>query len=207
MQIFDRHHLKILRLATMVLDDAGVPYVIAGGVASQLYGTRRATHDIDVFLSPEMADRALDSLANAGFRTEKTDLAWLYKAFMDDIMVDIIFRPTGNLPLDQQMMEHARDVIFQGQRLRIAGPEDLLLLKIFAARFVEEPEVFWRHWKDALALMRNCTLNWDYFIQRAELVDVERVLGFLIIARSEGIPVPPGLIRRLAEEMLAPVRV
>lgn len=206
MQVFDRHHLRVLRKATAVLDNAGIPYVIAGGVASQLYGTRRSTHDIDIFLRAEMADRALDALEEAGFRTERTDLAWLYKAFLDNTMVDIIFRPTGNLPLDQDMMDHAREIILHGQRLRIAGPEDLLLLKIFAARFVEEPEVFWRHWKDALGLMRNCTLDWSYFLKRAELVDAERVLGFLILARSEGISVPPDIIRRLSEQLLAPIR-
>jgi predicted nucleotidyltransferase len=197
MLAFDRNHLRIIRRSATLLDEAEIPYVIGGGVASQLYGIRRTTHDIDFFLPADLAEKALGVFEKAGFPIERTDPEWIYKAFVEEEMIDLIFRPTGGLPIDQQMLEHARIVRSHRQRLRIAGPEDLLLLKISAGRFVEEPEVFWRHWKDALGLTRACALDWDYFLARVPYISLERALGFLMIARSEGLSVPPETVNTL----------
>ena len=38
---------------------------------------------------PEGASIALDALAEAGFRTERTNPAWLFKAFRDDVVAGV----------------------------------------------------------------------------------------------------------------------
>jgi len=43
-------------------------------------------HDIDVFVRPEDAELTLRALAKSGFRVEKTDPVWLYKAFKENIL-------------------------------------------------------------------------------------------------------------------------
>jgi hypothetical protein len=51
------------------LNDAGVKYVIVGGVATVLHGYARLTMDIDLILdlAPEPAARAIDTLQRLGF--------------------------------------------------------------------------------------------------------------------------------------------
>jgi len=52
------------------LDDAGVRYLVVGGVAVVLHGHLRTTGDLDlvVELSPDNLVRALDALEDSGFR-------------------------------------------------------------------------------------------------------------------------------------------
>src|SRR5512141_2835005 len=83
---------EVFKQGAMALDRGHVPYVVGGGIAVWAYGRKRWTKDIDLFVKPEDAGRALDALAVAGFRTEMTDPIWLYKAFKRDVLVDIIFR-------------------------------------------------------------------------------------------------------------------
>src|SRR3954463_14153160 len=63
------------------MEVSGLKYAFIGGIASGGLGRPRSTHDIDLFVKPEDAQLALQALARAGFRTEKTDPSWLYKGF------------------------------------------------------------------------------------------------------------------------------
>src|SRR5688572_23532695 len=93
----------VLRKTVDALDASDVPYALIGGIASSGFGRPRWTHDIDVFVRPEDAGRALDALGEAGFRTERTDSRWIFKAFLREVMVDIIFRSTGGFHFDREM--------------------------------------------------------------------------------------------------------
>src|SRR4051812_37960278 len=86
----------------------GVDYALIGGVAASGLGRPRPTHDIDVFVRPEDAEGALESLARYGFKTEKTDPMWLFKAWKNDILVDIIFKSSGDIYFDEEMGRHSR---------------------------------------------------------------------------------------------------
>src|SRR5437899_2401367 len=96
----DRTFFEILDLATGAVHGAGIAYALMGGIASAALGRHRWTHDIDFFVRPEDARPALQALEQAGFRTEETDQAWLYKAFREDILVDVIFSAKGGIRFD-----------------------------------------------------------------------------------------------------------
>src|SRR5579872_3362753 len=72
--------LPVLDETIAALDGAGVEYMLMGGIASSCMGRERWTHDIDLFMRPTEALRALDVLRGAGFDTEETFLDWLFKA-------------------------------------------------------------------------------------------------------------------------------
>ena len=105
---------EALARTVAVLGDADLPFAIVGGVASAGYGRARWTKDIDVFLRPEDADPALDALAADGFDVERTNPAWIYKAFRDGVQVDVIFKGKGGIFFDERMAERVRTVSLVG---------------------------------------------------------------------------------------------
>ncbi|MGQ9677412.1 MAG: nucleotidyl transferase AbiEii/AbiGii toxin family protein [Chloroflexota bacterium] len=187
--------IETLEEAISVLQNAGIPYVIGGGLAARAYGRRRLTKDIDIFVKREDAERSLDALAEAGFRTERTDPDWLLKAFKRGILVDIIFRSSGNVFIDDRTLGRAGEISIGGHRVKVLPPEDLLVMKTMAMR----PDVP-RHWRDAIAVLRGARLDWDYLLERAR-VGPDRILGVLLLAKSEGVAVPEWVIRRLISEL------
>ena len=185
----------VLRSTVVALEGANVPYALIGGIASSGFGRPRWTHDIDVFVQPADAERALAALGEAGFRTERTDCRWIFKAFSQDVMVDIIFRSTGGFHFDREMIERAVQSEFQGHPVRLVPPEDLLIMK---AVVHDEPSP--RHWHDALGILAGTDLDWDYLERRA-LRAPRRVLSLLIYAHSLDLHVPTGTVRRLFERV------
>ena len=186
--------LGVFREAADALAGAGVPHVFMGGLASAALGRPRWTHDIDVFVKAEDNRRALDVLEAAGFETQETDHEWLYKALKHQVLVDVIFRSSGAVVLDDEMVARARTTEVAGGPVPVIPAEDLIVIK--ALVFKERAP---RHWYDALALLQRTDLDWDYLIRRALSYDPSKVLSLLVYARSEDRAVPADAVTRLFE--------
>lgn len=186
--------LRVLGETAEALSGAGVPHLFMGGRASGALGRPRWTHDIDVFVGPEDARRALEVLGEAGFRTRRTDPAWLFKALKDRVLVDVIFLSDGQVVLDREMARRARVVDIEGVRAPVIGAEDLIVIKALVHK-----ERSPRHWFDALALLRRDDLDWEYLLDRARRYNPLRVLSLLYYARSSDQVVPAEAIRRLED--------
>ncbi len=85
----------VLRETVETLHADRLPFALIGGLAVSCFGRPRWTHDIDVLIRPQDADRALCLLKAREFKTERTDPSWLFKAFKHDVMIDLIFFCTG----------------------------------------------------------------------------------------------------------------
>jgi predicted nucleotidyltransferase len=193
---------EVLDEAVSALDESGVPYALMGGVAAAALGCQRFTHDIDIFVKPEDAETALKILEAKGFRTEKTDLLWLFKGFKNDVLVDVIFKSAGTIHLDQEMLERSRVVDFYGRKIRALGPEDLFVIKalVLNEHCLNFDAKCLRHLSDVLGLIRSCEIDWDYILKRARL-GPKRMLGLLIYAQSLDLLVPNRVIKALAEQL------
>jgi predicted nucleotidyltransferase len=187
----------VLRQAVKTVEQAGFPFLVLGGLASSLVGRPRWTHDIDFLVRPDDARQVLEALRAAGFTTEETDPVWIFKAFKDDVMVDIIFMVTGGIYLDDDMRRRSIERDYDGLRLRIPSPEDQVVIKGIVHR--EETS---RHWFDALAILGRTELDWEYLLRRGR-VGARRLLALLIYAQSTDILVPSWVIRRLYQEVYA----
>jgi predicted nucleotidyltransferase len=183
--------LRVLSDGVRAIEEAGIPYVIIGGVGSAALGRPRWTHDIDVLVSPQDGERALEVLAAAGFVTERTNDHWIYKAMSDEVTIDLIFRLVGDIYLDDQMLAHARREAFLGVEVCVAGAEDQIVIKAIA-----NDEQSARHWNDALSLISSCDIDWDYLIERSSK-GPRRVLSLLVYAQSDDIVVPTRVIQAL----------
>ena len=190
--------MGVLADAVGALEDAAIPYLLMGGVGSATLGRPRWTHDIDFFVRPEQAGTALDALGGAGFDTEEHDPRWLYKGFKHEVLVDIIFRSSGNIYLDEEMLARGSLGDFGRCRARVIAPEDLLIIKAVAA-----DEHVPRHWYDALGIVGGCPLDWDYLAGRARRHGTRRVLSLLLYAMSEDLGVPLRPVQSLFEVVMA----
>ncbi|HWP43317.1 MAG TPA: nucleotidyl transferase AbiEii/AbiGii toxin family protein [Blastocatellia bacterium] len=191
---------EVLDTALDALNRSGATYVLMGGVAATALGGHRFTHDIDVFVKPEDAERVLDALAVAGFETEKTDSSWLYKAFLRNVMVDIIFKSSGPVFLDDEMIERSVTVNFYDRQVRTLSPEDLLVIKalVLNEHSLSLDRHCMRHLNDLLTIIRTSKLDWDYLIRRARF-GPKRVLSLLLYAQSLDLLVPDRVIKSLLE--------
>jgi hypothetical protein len=193
---------EVLDEAVSALDEIGLSYALMGGIAATALGGHRFTHDIDVFVKPEDAELALEALEARDFRTEKTDLLWLFKGFKHNVLVDVIFKSAGTVHLDQEMLDRSRMVEFYGRKIRALGPEDLFVIKalVLNEHCLNFDAKCLRHLTDLLGLIRSCELDWEYLLKRARL-GPRRMLGLLIYAQSLDLLVPNRVIKALAEQL------
>jgi hypothetical protein len=195
----DWSFVRALRQTVDVLEEAAIPYLIAGGLAVKAYGKRRTTHDIDLFVKQADAVRALTVLERADFTTEITYPTWLYKAFKYDVMVDLIFKSAGNITLDDETLSRARPMDYRGRTLPLVPPEMLMLMKVFALHYTHAANTHWRHWRDAISVLRNVPMDWDYLYRKAMELDPRIVLGFLLLAEVEGVRADNPTVARMSE--------
>jgi predicted nucleotidyltransferase len=187
---------RVLAESVAVAERSGVPYAIMGGIAASALGRDRWTHDVDLFVRRQDARPLLRRYAEAGFDVEERDEAWLYKAWRDQVMVDLIFEVgagvTEPIDFDEEMRARVREVTFEGVRMPVLSPEDLVVIKALVHK-----EHRARHWFDALGLIRAGGLDWEYLLRRARQRNPRRVLSLLLYAQSDGLDVPGRVVRAL----------
>lgn len=194
-----RRHEEVMVRVVEVLDQAGIPYALMGGLATAGIGRERSTKDVDLFLTPEHAESALEALGRAGFRTERTDPGWIYKAFWEESLVDLIFESSGGILFDEEMRSRRRDLDVLGREVKALSAEDILLIKALANK-EHRPS----HWYDGLAITAASELDWDYLLKRGRPY-APRLLSLLLYAISEGTQLPPEPLRELFEEAMRQV--
>ena len=182
---------KIMFEAIDILENSGIPYALIGGVAAKSLGRPRITHDIDLFVRPDDAVRTLEVLEAKGFTTQKRDPFWLFKAWKENILVDVIFKSSGDIYFDDEVSSHVRRVAYLGHHINAISPEDFLVIKA-AAHQEHNPH----HWHDALAVLKQGNLDWEYLLRRAKHAP-RRILALLMYGQSNDIAVPNEIIRKL----------
>jgi predicted nucleotidyltransferase len=188
----DQESLKVILFETIdAVERSGIPYALIGGVAGKSLGRPRITHDIDLFVTPEDAPKILEVLEAKGFISQKRDPYWLFKAWKQNILVDIIFKSSGDIYFDEEVRSHVRRTSYLGRFVNSISPEDFLVIKA-AAHQEHNPH----HWHDALAVIKQGNLDWNYLLRRAKHAP-RRVLALLIYGQSNDIAIPNDIIRLL----------
>lgn len=123
--------LEAMKKAAGALREAGVPFLLGGGLACWARGAPKTEHDVDFLVRPEDAERAQQVLAETGMRTEKPPEGWLLKAYEGDVLIDLIFDPQGG-PVDDAMFERADELEVYATRLEVSALEDVLTQKLLA---------------------------------------------------------------------------
>jgi hypothetical protein len=188
--------------ALQALRAAGVATLVGGGFALYLYLKRwRSTKDLDLFIRPDDVEPALAALAEAGFRVELTDPAWLAKALRDGVLIDLIFCSyNGLLPVDDSWIAHGRDALLLGVPVKLVGPEEMIVSKAFVAardRF-DGADISW------MIRTLGPTLDWERIEERIDEhweVLLWQLIHYLYVFPSDREKAPLSLVARLLERM------
>jgi predicted nucleotidyltransferase len=125
--------LETLKLAASTLREADVRFMLGGGLAIWARGGPETEHDVDFFVKREEAERAVKALEQSGFRTEEPPEGWLYKGWRGNVMVDLIYAPSG-LTVDDEWLDRAEELEVHAVRMPVMRAEDVLVAKLLAMR-------------------------------------------------------------------------
>lgn len=120
-----------LKVAVATLRDAGIPFALGGSLAAWARGGPRPHNDLDLMVKPEDAERALEALSEAGMRPEKPPEEWLFKAWHDGVLIDLIFEPAG-LELTDEVLGRAESMPVMAIETPVMALEDVLATKLCA---------------------------------------------------------------------------
>lgn len=155
---------EVYRRALQALNDAAVPYVVAGAYAIYEHtGIYRQTKDLDIFVEPAALVAAARALHDAGFVMRLEDLHWLAKGFVGDNFVDLIYG-MGNAVafIDGDWVKYSRRGVLAAQPVRIAPAEELIWHRLF----INERH---RHDMSDIVHLLLCvadTLDWERLMRR-----------------------------------------
>ncbi len=120
-----------LKKAAAALREADVPFLLGGSLASWARGGPETTHDLDFMLKPEDAGRALEVLTGLGMEAEQPPEEWLYKVWDGDVLIDLIFGPSG-IDMTDEVIERGDTLNVLSMEMRVMALEDVLTTKLEA---------------------------------------------------------------------------
>jgi predicted nucleotidyltransferase len=122
---------ETLKRTVSALDEAGIPFLIGGSLASWALGGPATTHDLDVMIKPQDAERAQEALVAAGMRPEDPPESWLLKVWDGDVLIDLIHHPAG-LEVNDEVIAEAELVNAAAMDFKVMAIEDVLYTKLNA---------------------------------------------------------------------------
>ena len=182
--------IDTMKRAAAALRDAEVPAMLGGGLAVWARGGPPTEHDVDFYVRETDAERALAALVAAGMREERPPEGWLFKAHNGDVVVDLIFRPSGG-PIADEHFERAERLEVMAQPMLVASLDDVLVTKLLSLR---EQEL---DFGPVLELSRSLReqVDWDVVRTRTSASPFARAFFTLVeelgVAPSEASTTPP----------------
>ena len=161
------------------LEDAGVPYMVTGSVASSIHGVPRATQDIDIVIEPtrEQLVMLMQRFVEPTYDADVDDaLDALRRRSMFSVIdrrgiwkIDFIIRKPR--PFSKKEFNRRRKIEILDISVYAATPEDVLLAKLEWAKLGESE----RQIRDAAGIIeiQGESLDHEYVARWAAALDIE----------------------------------
>lgn len=180
-----------LKRAVAALEGQDVPYILGGGLGCWARGGPPSSNDIDLMIKREDAERAQEALAEAGMRPETPPEQWLRKAWDDDILIDLIYEPSG-MKIDDEVIARGDELSVMAMHIRVMDLNDILITKLMA---LDEHSV---DYGDLILITRSLREQIDWARLREETSSSPFAVAFFALADGLG-------ISRAADQAPAPV--
>jgi hypothetical protein len=123
--------IDTMKVTVAVLREADVQFMLGGSMAAWARGGPEPDNDLDLMVSPDHAEAALEALAGAGMRVERPPEEWLYKAWHGEVLIDLIFCPSG-LELTDEAFARAETIAVMAVSMPVMALEDVLVTMLYA---------------------------------------------------------------------------
>jgi hypothetical protein len=172
--------IDTLKLAVSALRDSRIPFMLGGSLAAWARGGPEPRKDLDLMVKPEDAQRALDCLTAVGMRPERPPEEWLLKAWHDDVLVDLIFQPSG-LDITDEVLERADLIPIMAVGTPVMALEDALVTMLMA---LDEHSLDYTR---LVAIARSLREQVDFAQLRARTSDSPYAQAFFTLVQALGI--------------------
>jgi len=172
-----------LKRSIAALERQEIPYVLGGGLGCWARGGPPSSNDIDLMLKPEDAERAQEALAEAGMRPETPPEQWLRKAWDGDILIDLIYEPSG-MTIDDEVIARGEQMSVMAMEIRVMDLDDILTTKLLA---LDEHSADYR---DLILITRSLREQIDWEQLRERTAASPFALAFFALA--DGLEISPG---------------
>jgi len=172
-----------LKRSVAALEQQEIPYVLGGGLGCWARGGPPSSNDIDLMLKPEDAERAQEALAEAGMRPETPPEQWLRKAWDGDILIDLIYEPSG-MRIDDEVIARGDEMSVEAMQIRVMDLGDLLTTKLLA---LDEHSADYR---DLILITRSLREQIDWAQLRERTAANPFARAFFTLA--DGLEISPG---------------
>lgn len=169
-----------LKRSASALKSAAIPFALAGSYALWVHGAPENTHDVDLMVAEESVEDAVRCLADNGFRIERPPEDWLFKAHLDDAMVDVLHRVNG-APVSLGFLRRFDTADVLGLRIPVLVPTEVISAKL---RSLSERYCDLGRLLPAVRAVRE-QLDWDRL--RRDCTDNPYARAFLFLAGELGI--------------------
>jgi hypothetical protein len=172
-----------LKRSVAALERQEIPYVLGGGLGCWARGGPPSSNDIDLMLKPEDAERAQEALTEAGMRPETPPEQWLRKAWDGDILIDLIYEPSG-MRVDDEVIARGEEISVEAMQIRVMDLDDILTTKLFA---LDEHSADYR---DLILITRSLREQIDWAQLRERTTSSPFARAFFTLA--DGLEISPG---------------
>jgi hypothetical protein len=122
---------EALKLVGVTLKEAGVPFALAGSYALWARGAPEPHHDVDFVVAESDRERVAEILADAGLEVTQPPEDWLFKVYVDQVLVDLLFRLNGD-PVTHDVLSGAEEMEVESVVLPVLQATVLLKTKLAA---------------------------------------------------------------------------
>lgn len=123
--------IDTMKVAVAALRQARVAFMLGGSLAAWARGGPEPDKDLDLMVKPADAEAALDVLQAAGMRTERPPEEWLYKAWHGEVMIDVIFRPSG-IEITDEVLARADTISVMAVATPVMALDDVIVTMLHA---------------------------------------------------------------------------
>jgi hypothetical protein len=120
---------EAMKQAASALKADGIPFALGGGYGLWVHGAPEPIHDVDFVVPEEDVEPAAHSLMAAGLRVERPPEDWLFKAYLDDALVDVLHRLQGRV-VTRELTDRAEEFEVLGMRFPVLPPTEVMAAKL-----------------------------------------------------------------------------
>lgn len=116
---------EALKIVAVALKESRIPFALAGSYALWARGAPEPEHDVDFVVAEDDAARAAEVLGDRGLKVVHPPEDWLFKVFVGESMVDLLFRANG-IPLTRDELTDVEQMEVESVQMPVL-PATLLL--------------------------------------------------------------------------------